>query len=344
MLTLSIDKTTGTPELLPPWAQLRPIRVRVTLEHLTPFDRQYTKEIVVINSGATDVDEMLIPLPEFLHGLKVLDEDNSILSFYSNAEIENKIMNYDRDLRENIRHQLDEVYLLWIRLPNNKIIRSEEIRTIRLVYSDSMGAKMTTSIFDIPQYDDNIFSPDNTVEEYYFITPPKDFRIEMVKSETYAFTEPIRPEDGLPEKVDIKYLENPSPSDFKDDCIDIKNNDSFITARFPNRDLPYKVKLNYQIKLPKIEHNIWSIVLPVAAVLLGLLAIISYLQIQSLLLGSGVLLAIGGSVSSVCGALIALITNPLIRRTRALLFIHLGLAIIIMLSSAASVQANTPPS
>jgi len=309
--------------------------VKVTIEHTTPYDRKYVKEIVVLNNGAEPVNEIVVSLPEFLNGLQVIDEDNSMLSFYSNDEIRNNIMNYDLDLHNRITQQLEELYLLWIRLPDDNKIQPNEIRTIRLVYSDAGDVeKVRTSIFDIPKYDDNIYSPEFHMEQYYFISAPKDFVIEVITTETVAYTVPLQ-DDQMPEKIEIKYLKDPSSTtDFKGQCIDIRNHDSFVTARFPNRDTPYSLKLFYQIKLPKTERYVWRTVLPVVGVMLAYLAFVPFLPFPPpTFLSSSTLLAIGGAVSSVSGALIALISNPLIRRTRLFLFIHLGLSILIMLGS-----------
>lgn len=67
---------------------LHPIRHHEIIEHVTPYERHHTKEITILNSGSSNLVDVLLPSSEFLHGLKVLDGDDSLLSFYSSEEIQ----------------------------------------------------------------------------------------------------------------------------------------------------------------------------------------------------------------------------------------------------------------
>ena len=119
----------------PPWVYLRTIKSRIWMEHNSPRERQITHELIVKNSHSNNpILDFPMQVGEFLYGLKITDEDGSVLPFYSRWEINNLIETYKENLKSTIKNRLNEGYMIWIRLPNNKPIGPNDCRTIRLSY------------------------------------------------------------------------------------------------------------------------------------------------------------------------------------------------------------------
>ena len=99
--------------LIPPaWLEFVPIRIKMTLEHSTPYDRQFIEEVTVAHRGKNQANEILIPINDFRHGLKILDQDDSLLSYYSVGTIRERIAEYSSQIRNRIEMRLDSGYLL----------------------------------------------------------------------------------------------------------------------------------------------------------------------------------------------------------------------------------------
>lgn len=309
-----------------PWLQTRLVRSRMIIEHDTPYVRKFTEEIIVLNTGSSDVRDLPIPLTDFKHGLQVLDYDNSVLSYYSRTEIEQVISTLERPVYEIIERQLTEGFLLWLHLPEKNMIKSNEVRTIRLVYRDPESAKIPTdSLFDNAEFGQTIIKHVHPDETFLVIYPPKDFVIDICKKETNV--------KDLENKSDIviDYC-NLDNSSFKSNDVTINNKATALSARFPAKENPYKVYLNYQIKLSFLERWIWRIVLPVSGLLLlGLIIWPSTSYAVEMPIKSDIMIGIGSAVTSVSGAMIALLNNPLVRRTRTILFVHIGLSIFLII-------------
>ena len=147
----------------------------MTLEHSTPYDRQFIEEVTVAHRGKNQANEILMPINDFRHGLKILDQDDSLLSYYSVGTIRERIAEYSSQIRNRIEMRLDSGYLLWIRLPDSNPIGPKEIRTLRMFYSDPEFSNIKRySLFNIPYFVDSILKFVDPIEVYYFINVPKD--------------------------------------------------------------------------------------------------------------------------------------------------------------------------
>lgn len=318
-------------ERRPAWMDLQPMKNRIWIDHITPSDRQITEEIIVRNTSDEDIMDFPIPLPEFRHGLVVLDEDEARLSFYSREEIHTMIKEYSKDIQSTIEHQLDEGYLVWIRLPETRPIHINELRSIRLRYwgsGPSNPSKIKLSIFDIRQYLDYLGKGEEVQRETsYFIRAPKDCNLKIVKKYTQAY------EIKSGKRLDISHEQIGTPNLKKP--IVIMETAGCISVVLPAQALPYMFQLAYQVILPRLERAIWSTILLISATFVGLLIVFptipfisSIYSALSLSLESiAALAAIGGGAVT---ALIALINNPLIVRTRLYLLL-LFFAILVLL-------------
>lgn len=326
---------------LPPWLKLQVVRNRLFIEHSSPFDRQYTEEIVLINNSSVDIIHFPLPLPEFRNGLKVIDEDNSLLSFYSESQILDIIKGYEKELKENIERRLSESHLLWIRLSDGKPIRPNELRTIRLNFwaGCPTDPRLRWSIFDIPQYKETVANT-GTNDTYYQIIAPKDSVIEVVEDR-----EATRLEDSEGE-IKIDFLSRQPTKPLKDGGhAVVTNGDAFAYVIMHPRNKSYQGHITYRIKPTKIERRIWQIALPISIVILTGLMLLPELPfkdsiLQLLPLKKDIILAFGGVVGTILAALVALINNPLIARTRGLLLIDIALTIAIVLR--AGVYGQSP--
>lgn len=311
-----------------PWLQIRLVRSRTIIEHETPYTRKFTEEITILNTSVSDVNNIPFPLPDFRHGLQIIDSDNSMISFYSRNEIDVLMATLERPLHETLERQLTENYLVWIHLPIARAIKPNELRTIRFIWKDPETAKNPIrSIFDIAQFSDTYVKGDHPLETFVLTYPPKDFDINICKKETKATDLETK------EEVTIDHYTE-KDSSFKNDRITIKNSGNSISMRLPAKNNLYKISVNYQIKLSRLDRWGWRVFLPFTALALLAMVIIpstSYASIISLNKES--LIGIGGAVVTVAATLIILSNNPLLRRTRGLLFTHIILGIILIIRS-----------
>jgi hypothetical protein len=174
--------------LLPSWIMVQPIKQRILIKHTSPQDREITEEITLKNLGSEDIQDFPIPLADFLHGIIIYDEDDSRLPFYARHEINIMIGEYECALKDRLEKQLKEGALVWVKLPKERPIRQNQLRTIRLTFAgtNEMNPRRgvtALSLFDKKTYVDYVGQV-MPIETSYFITAPKGFALEIVSKKT----------------------------------------------------------------------------------------------------------------------------------------------------------------
>jgi len=322
----------------PDWVYLRNIKSRIWMEHNSPRERQITLELIVMNSHSTNpIVDFPLQVGEFLYGLKIIDEDGSVLPFYSRREIKHLIETYKENLKLTITNRLNEGYIVWIKLPNNKPIGPKDFRTIRLSYwgtapNNPKSVKWHSSIFDIQQYTE-IVPNAVPVETSYFITAPKDCILEVMKEKTSAYNIDTN------EKLDIQYLDKR-----KDIATPNLQKSPIVVAQWHGciaiTIMPYECKfefhVEYEVKLPKNERLIWQIGIPVSIFFLLIMVTLPMTPFFSTIysvepISRESIFAFAAIAGGIIAALMALINNALIGRTRLILLIDVGLIIALVL-------------
>lgn len=314
----------------PEWLDLRIIRNRFLIQFEDPFSRKVTEEITLLNVGSEDIIEFPLPLPDYKNGLSILDEDGSIIAFLPRSEILTKLQNYDEEIQNALNLQMRTNNLLWIILSSNRRILSNETRIIRLLYSPSepdIPSIQTISFFTIPTYGEAHGKGSNdTYETFYFIQPPKNFVVELIRGRTEAY-------DINGNRQHIQFYDDYNKPRLDDDIISVVSRNSFINIRLSVRNESYDIKIFYKILLCKKEHLLWNISLPLSWFLSIILILNAYHFIQFIPLNSTIVSTVSTITSAIPIALIALINNPLITRTRFFLLINIVLSVWFLFAS-----------
>ncbi len=133
------------------------IRERWTFEHRAPDDRSITLEYVVRNNSDETFFQLFLPLPEFLHQLRIIDEDGRRLNYLPNQEVERALKEIEHEEPETYTRFLDRFshaqYRILIVLPRSRPLGPGEMRTIRLLHVDGRRPEyVERSVLTMPEY------------------------------------------------------------------------------------------------------------------------------------------------------------------------------------------------
>lgn len=251
------------------WFDLKIVRNRFEIEFENPEHKRVNEEITLIHKGLNPIKDFPIPIPIPRDGIKIYDEDNSLLSFLSHSEIKEKIENYDPKMKLPFSDQLAISTILWITLPKGKEIEPNRTRIIRFVYwpFDPFNPKKPTlSLFDSPIYNDMLLkNSDDEFDTFYLIRAPKDFIISIDYDKTYVMYE-----DGTKNSIRNRIMD---PTDLNDKNVTMAAKDVYVNLRLPPGDQSYGINICYKIELQKAEKRIWKISIPLSWILLTSLII-----------------------------------------------------------------------
>ena len=334
----SLENRTNKVE--PGWIRLRVIRQRFIMTFDAPSDKKVTEEITLLYDGDQDLEDFPLPIPQVRNGVKILDEDDSLLSFLSHLEIQRRISDLEEEMRSRMERQLENRTILWITLPSGKEIRPGKTRILRLIYFPSdpdNPRKPGLSLFDTPIYNDAFYKFDTgDYDTFFFIKPPNNYIAVLREDKTFT-------KSGSNIEPEIHYLKYDTPN-LNDDRITIVKKDEYINARFPPKSTTYLCNLSYEIGLPHGEKNMWKIFLPMSWIILIALMIPSFDKeimnfVQNyLFINQSLIYTISGIVATLAGALIALVNNSIIYRTKYFLLVNIALVIILLILSSAYPQ------
>ncbi|WP_161486434.1 hypothetical protein [Candidatus Nitrosocosmicus hydrocola] len=314
---------------------IRVLRTRITIEFEDPYTQKITEELLIINDGKERVCDIPIPLPEPRNGLRVLDDDDSLLSFLPHSEILKKLMKVKNPVSDDLQSYLnDGRTIIWINLPDKKMMSKGETRVIRLNYWPANPAnpqKQNSSLFSIPLYSESFAKGTNSrFDTFYLIKPPRDYIIQLKNEDTIIVNEKN-------EKIDVKPLVYDRVN-LNNKQITVIQRESFINIRFPAMENSYKAKIAYELKLPKNEHRFWKYLVPLSLIVLASLVLATFSEVLMGILqatfpiGEDSIIALAGIVGTVAGAVIALFHNPLIIRIKLILFIDIVLVLILLIN------------
>lgn len=319
--------------LKPPSIRLRVIRDRFTIEHTSPFKRQITNEITLLNTSDDTVSNIILFRTHFMPGLEVRDSDGALLPIRPNEDtreiledIQDRDPFYRRILQDMNNHH---VYVVWIDLPVDRQIAGRDARLIYLKYFDDRNPHILSwcrSIFSIPRYElwKNT-PPDERYDTHYVIHAPDGFLVSV-------------------QRQSCSTKNNSDEIDLKDsDGFHITKTDRLVAMRVPH--LPQQevnLYLKYDVILESPERLFlraltWlslGVSLTLLLVAFNLTPITNVLgKDMTLLLQNGLSIA-GAGLAAVDAAIITLLTNPLCHRTKAYLSLALMLMVIGLTFSA----------
>ena len=75
--------------LIAPISGLIIVRERVFFNHILPENRSITNEITLLNTTDSPIPSIFLTRPEFMVGLKIYDESDRELPFYTNKLTKN---------------------------------------------------------------------------------------------------------------------------------------------------------------------------------------------------------------------------------------------------------------
>lgn len=301
------------------------IRERVFIRHETPTVRDITNEVTLLNLSKSDLRLIQLVRIEFMPGLRVLDDDGSELSFYPNELVRLFLEEVsDEDEMANLLDKMNkrEIFVLWIRLPYDKPIRFNELRTIRLKFSDNRDPRHRGTLFNIPRF--TVLKkkpPDERYETHFFIEGPRGFELGIYEDPTETN---IATSDGLHRTITSR-------------CA---------AVRIPYLDKTVSYKLLYDILPEKTEKRLLTFItislLVTSAIILTIsnrwvrdsLTHLTHLTLVSVLVHlsnvvHGNLAMLAGYLITVSLAIMGLTTNPLTHRTK---YYFLGTVVLSLLA------------
>lgn len=305
-----------------PQERLQVIRDRFIVRHVSPFVREITNEITLLNLTDTDAENIVLYRTSFMPGLEITDNDGTFLAYRPNEHT--RILLEELAMRDDsyksIKEDMDShrKYVVWVDLPADNPIKPKDTRIIRLHYyddSDPVVLRWYNSIFSIPRYEVSKTTP--TSERYdthYLIQAPEGFLLKVNTGAASSGKKTLSREDGF-------YL---------------TKTDRLISVRLPHlEDKEVAFLLEYDVVLENAERVFLKAVVAVIFGLSALILALSLNAIPSILLwgkdatnllqkGSDV---IGTGVFVAASAILGLLTNPLAHRTKVWLFIALMMVI-----------------
>lgn len=137
------------------------IRERVFFNHLTPECRTITEEFILLNISDSPIPSIFLTRPQFMVGLKIYDESNKEIPFYTNKLTRvffSDYHEYEMILRDM---NIQQSYVIWIKLKKEDFIQPYEPKIIKLVYNNlnppesnsfSANFKKEKLFFNVPHY------------------------------------------------------------------------------------------------------------------------------------------------------------------------------------------------
>jgi hypothetical protein len=430
------------------WHKAKVVRNKFIVDHNDTDDTKYIEDISIINEGDRDVVNLPLKLHSWLHGLEILDNDDSRISYYSKRQIrdylgkckaflsnmenryktdveaDTKILNFIKFIDEadqgktssiqkgqksNIKKIKDSIseedrqtfekrigekktvlsefrsiskqvrslerhqkgfYLLWLRLPDERPIRPNEIRNIRLRYliknkslsitGSEVFGKLKRSLnnvkrsfnyakrsiqnnhsylYDVKLHYHEIRKENEEHETEYIINSPKNCTVNIKKIMGFKMKADTDKRDDK-QKILIRYRKNKdlSKDEHSSGSISIRAYSRYIFVRLPPSNeysSSYSFSIEYTVDLNRIDKSLLYISIPITVVIL--LEIVLYsqplpniLKLLSITLSKEFLVAFCATLGAVFGTLIALNQFPFQGRLRILLIIFIILLLYIL--------------
>lgn len=168
------------------------------MEHSSPEEREITEEITLVNNSEDAIEHIFLFRDEFMLGLKVLDEEEKELALYTN-ELTRQLL-YARvgpspdlfDQYRTILRRMDrqELFVLWIRLPEGEEISANQSKIIKLRYRNKtkpfkrrwwrvFNPSGFRFLYSIPRFRTVRKKPAGTkYESFYVIKVPEGYSVE----------------------------------------------------------------------------------------------------------------------------------------------------------------------
>jgi hypothetical protein len=179
-------------DLASPSDSVRIIRERQIITHKSAHERDIELEITVSNETNTEIRTIFIYSDFFMPALRVLDAEQKELVLYSNEYTRNyfrsksKLNGSVAAEAMNILKKMDrhELYILWVRFPDDSPMHKGEPKIIKLSYHDNTvpansGRRL---LFSIPEYQDSYRKPQaGRYDVFYIVKVPENNVIEYEK-------------------------------------------------------------------------------------------------------------------------------------------------------------------
>jgi hypothetical protein len=146
-----------------PSGSVRIIRERQIITHKSAHERDIEREITISNETDGSIRSIFLQSDFFMPGLKILDAEQNEYTmqyFRSKSKSGPLAIEATNKLQKMEKHEL---YILWIRFPNNSPMNKGEPKIIKLNYHDTSVApsrkgrrliRKQRFLFSIPEYQD----------------------------------------------------------------------------------------------------------------------------------------------------------------------------------------------
>lgn len=169
---------------------IRVIRERHIITHKSSHERDIEKEFTIYNDTNESVKTIFLYSDLFMPGLKVLDAQQRELVLYSNEDTRRYLSAEDDQqagilLKQMNTHQL---YVLWIRFPDDSIMKPGEPKIIKFIYHDNTTPpnkggfdllRQQRFLFSIPQFEDSYHKiAGQRYDVFYIVKAPENDNID----------------------------------------------------------------------------------------------------------------------------------------------------------------------
>jgi hypothetical protein len=333
-----------------PWESLRIIRSTRKLSFTKSIDSEYVEEVVLRNEGNEKIFDFPLPINDYRHRVEISDEENVTLSLKSRHQITQELDTLSGEVRLRLGFQLENEYLLWIVLPNNRPIEPSDTRIVHIKYYYTAEPTIKkSSSFSFPKY--LIKGRTDFYPLSIYITCPAGLQLKVNRSESCAYTEDeisqfqnrydVHAINLCAYRSDltnlIEHVTTPNIPRNVTHRISTFNFSNLISFVIPS-DLPRtQYNLSFNIEIPTNDQIKWKVGIGASIPLLfTIVTLLLFYPVIFNILGSEkapILVGLGTALVTVIASIITLSKNSLLNKTRVLLGIPLGLSILIIFLS-----------
>ncbi|MHB8567384.1 MAG: hypothetical protein ACYC7D_01285 [Nitrososphaerales archaeon] len=310
------------------------LRNHIFVKHQTPTgSREVTEHFTLINNSASDLHNIILSGEKFRPGMTILDEDDAILPVLPN-ELVISLLEQEKNFQNNAiieSIKSHERYLLWIPLPDDRVIKAKAVRVIRICYYDAEPPEyqedtITKKLLDIPEFKlDKKVPITEDFDTHVTIVAPEGYRLRIEEIEPLIYV------GDKPQKIEADQ-QHYHLNDKSDTVIDIN---------IPhNKSCLVSFRLRYAI-YPEVHEQrtiiaVFSVIAVISIliyvfIVLDLLypTVFDFYRLQILQIATGsIVLAV---------AYVGLVTNPLTHRTKIGVLVFAVIALI-----GAAIAARAP--
>lgn len=215
---------------------LRIIRQRIFIKHTSPEEREIVDEITILNESDGDIENIFLFRKDFMVGLKILDSTDEEIPFYTNEQVRDVLSRPGKTILGTPTYvnapilqtmKKREIFALWIKLNKSNLIKSAELKIIKLSYRNKTKPMKLNFLdtfynhkflFNIPRFRTlNTKLKSDEYDTFYIITAPEGFKLDYEINKNVIIKDdgqqiPLNEKNGVHTNYDEKTFSLRMPS------------------------------------------------------------------------------------------------------------------------------------